>query len=53
MVLHVDFGKFCMCLSVHHGPKVSEEVDFDNKLDNDVKETETYHIALRIEGLGK
>ncbi|KAK4259612.1 hypothetical protein QN277_005926 [Acacia crassicarpa] len=40
-------------LSIHHGPKVSDKVDFDKKLDSDVKITETDDRALRIEGLEK
>lgn len=40
-------------LSIYHGPKVNDKVDFDQKLSSDVKTTETDDKELRIEGLGK
>ncbi|XP_028758775.1 uncharacterized protein LOC114717745 [Neltuma alba] len=40
-------------LPIHYVPKVNDKVDFDKKLDSDVKITETDDKPLRIEGLGK
>ncbi|XP_028789364.1 uncharacterized protein LOC114745379 [Neltuma alba] len=40
-------------LPIRHVPKVNDNVDFDKKLDSDVKITETDDKPLRTEGLGK